>query len=253
MIRITNLSHMTVLGWEKRYSEILKEFGYSKKSDLESAKLLNSLLKNKFPLNKLRSKVFEQNVFVIGAGPSLLSCIPVLKRFSFITKIVADGAAKALIENNIIPDILVTDLDGDEKSSKKIGKGKTIMVVHSHGDNLDKLELVSKFKNCIGTTEAKTFGKIHNFGGFTDGDRCVFLAKHFKSKTKITSKKTKIKKLRHGKKLLEWIASKNSSDLYTTSKPIKGFKKIYYNELESVLADENAFEYRIYLTRIMEV
>ena len=50
---------MTVLGWEKRYSEILKEFGYSKKSDLESAKLLNSLLKSKFPLNKLRSKVFE--------------------------------------------------------------------------------------------------------------------------------------------------------------------------------------------------
>src|SRR3990172_6303232 len=255
MIRITNLSHMTVLGWEKRYSEILKEFGYSKKSDLESAKLLNSLLKNKFPLNKLRSKVFEQNVFVIGAGPSLLSCIPVLKRFSFITKIVADGAAKALIENNIIPDILVTDLDGDEKSLKKIGKGKTIMVVHAHGDNFDKLELVSKFKNCIGTTEAKSFGKIHNFGGFTDGDRCVFLAKHFKakkiilfgmdfgnkigkySKTKITSKKTKIKKLRRGKKLLEWIASKNSSDLYTTSKPIKGFKKIYYNELESVIAN----------------
>ena len=133
------------------------------------------------------------------------------------------------------------------------------MVVHAHGDNFDKLELVSKFKNCIGTTETRSFEKIHNFGGFTDGDRCVFLAKHFEakkiilfgmdfgnkigkySKTKITSKKTKIKKLRQGKKLLEWIASKNSSDLYTTSKPIKGFKKIYYNELESVLADENAF------------
>jgi len=253
------LSHMTVLGWEKKYSEILKEFGFSKKSDLQSAKLLNFLLKSKFPLNKLRSKVFEQNVFVIGAGPSLPSCIPILKKFGFITKIAADGAARALIENNIIPDILVTDLDGDEKSLKKIGKGKTIMVVHAHGDNFDKLELVSKFKNCIGTTEVKPFGKIHNFGGFTDGDRCVFLAKYFKakkiilfgmdygnkigkySKTKIANKRIKIKKLRRGKKLLEWIASKNSLDLYTTSKPIKGFKKIYYNELESVLADENAF------------
>src|SRR3989304_3791171 len=122
MIRITNLSHMTVLGWEKRYSEILKEFGYSKKSDLESAKLLNSLLKNKFPLNKLRSKVFEQNVFVIGAGPSLLSCIPVLKRFSFITKIVADGAAKALIENNIILNNTATTEIYTLSSLKKIGK-----------------------------------------------------------------------------------------------------------------------------------
>ena len=49
MIGITNLSHMTLLGWGKRYSEILNEFGYSKKRDVESAKILNSLLKKKFP------------------------------------------------------------------------------------------------------------------------------------------------------------------------------------------------------------
>ncbi len=250
---------MAVVGWEKKYSAILKEFGYSKKSDLKSAKLLNSLLKSNFPLNQLQSKVIGQDVFVIGAGPSLQSCLSILKRFSHITKIVADGAALALIENKIMPDILVTDLDGDEKSLKKIGKGKTIMVVHAHGDNVDKLELVSKFKNCIGTTQTKEFGKIHNFGGFTDGDRCVFLAKHFKakkiilfgmdfgnkigkySKSKIKSRKIKIKKLRRGKKLLEWIASKNSSEFYTTSKPIKGFKKIHYNELDRILVDENAF------------
>ena len=255
MIGITNLSHMTILGWERKYSEILKEFGYSKKSDIESAKLLNSLLKSKFPISRLRSLIDEQNVFVVGAGPSLLSAIPILKKFRYTTKIVADGAVTALIENKIKPDILVTDLDGDEKSLKKIGSGKTIMVVHAHGDNSDKLELVSKFKNCIGTTETETFGKIHNFGGFTDGDRCVFLAKHFNakkiilfgmdfgnkigmySKIKIPNNKIKIKKLMQGKKLLEWLASKKSSNLYTTSKPIKGFKKIQYNELESILED----------------
>lgn len=246
---------MTIVGWEKRYSEILKEFGFIKKSDLEAAKLLDSILKTKFPINKLQKKVFKQNVFVIGAGPSLSSCIPTLKKYTHITKIVADGAAKALIENNILPDILVTDLDGEEKSLKKIGKKKTIMVVHAHGDNFDKLEMASKFRNCIGTTETKPFGKIHNFGGFTDGDRCVFLGNYFKakkiilfgmdfgnrigkySKSKITSRKIKIKKLRRGKKLLEWLASKNSSELYTTSTSIKGFKKISYNELESLLAD----------------
>jgi uncharacterized Rossmann fold enzyme len=244
---------MTILGWEQKYAEILKEFGYSKKSDTESAKLLNSLLKSKFPLNKLRSLIHEQNVFVIGAGPSLLLSMPILKKFSYVTKIVADGAVSALIENKIRPDILVTDLDGDEKALKKIGSGKTIMVVHAHGDNLDKLELVSRFKNCIGTTETKQFGKIYNFGGFTDGDRCVFLANHFNakkiilfgmdfgnkigmySKIKIPNKKIKIKKLLRGKKLLEWLASKNSSNLYTTSNPIKGFKKIRFDELKSIL------------------
>ncbi|HSG74394.1 MAG TPA: 6-hydroxymethylpterin diphosphokinase MptE-like protein, partial [Nitrosopumilaceae archaeon] len=192
---------------------------------------------------------------VIGAGPTLLSSIPVLKKYNSATKIVADGAVEALIKNKIKPDILVSDLDGDKKSLKKIGKSNTIMVIHAHGDNTDKLDLVSNFKNCIGTTETKSFGKIQNFGGFTDGDRCVFLARHFKakriilfgmdfgnkigqySKTKIPNKKIKIKKLRRGKKLLEWLASKNSSNLYTTSKPIKGFKKIRYSELEKVLSN----------------
>ena len=255
MIGITNLSHMTLLGWGKRYSEILKEFRYSKKRDIESAKILNSILKNKLPLSKLRDLIQNQDVFVIGSGPTLLSSIPVLKKHNSTTKIVADGAVKALIENKIKPDILVSDLDGDEKSLKKIGKSKTIMVIHAHGDNFNKLGLISNFKNCIGTTETKSFGKIHNFGGFTDGDRCVFLAHHFKakriilfgmdfgnkigkySKTKIPNKKIKIKKLRKGKKLLEWLASKNSSNLYTTSKSIKGFKKIRYNEIEKVLSD----------------
>ena len=255
MIGITNLSDMTLLGWGKRYSEILEEFGYSRKRDIESAKILNSILKNKFPLSKIRDLIHNQDVFVIGAGPTLLSSIPVLKKHKSITKIVADGAVKALLENKIKSDILVSDLDGDKKSLKKVGKTKTIMVIHAHGDNFDKLGLVSNFKNCIGTTETKSFGKIQNFGGFTDGDRCVFLAQHFKakriilfgmdfgntigkySKTKFPDKKIKIKKLRKGKKLLEWLSSKKSSNLYTTSKPIKGFKKIRYSELEKILQD----------------
>lgn len=255
MIGITNFSHMTIFGWRKRYSEILNEFGYNEKDDFESAKMLNFLLKSKFPLKKLQEKIENQSVFVIGAGPSLSACIPILKKYDSATKIAADGAVKALIDNKIIPDILVTDLDGDEASLKKIGKGKTIMIVHAHGDNIEKLEMAKKFKNCIGTTETKSFGKINNFGGFTDGDRCVFLARHFNakkiilfgmdfgnkigkySKEKIPNKLTKIKKLSRGKKLLEWLASKNSLGLYTTSKPILGFKKIRFNELQSVLND----------------
>jgi 2-amino-4-hydroxy-6-hydroxymethyldihydropteridine diphosphokinase len=246
---------MTILGWRKRYSEILVEFGYNEKDDLKSAKLLNSLLKRKFSLKKLEMMIKDHDVFVIGAGPSLSDSITILKKYDSVIKIAADGAVKALIENNITPDILVSDLDGDEVSLKKIGKGKTIMVIHAHGDNIKKLVMVKKFKNCIGTSETKSFEKIYNFGGFTDGDRCVFLARHFRakkiilfgmdfgnkigrfSKEKIPNKLLKIKKLRRGKKLLEWLASKNSLELYTTSKPILGFKKIRYKDLQSVLKD----------------
>ncbi len=55
------------------------------------------------------------------------------------------------------------------------------------------------------------------------------------TKTKNQNKKIKLKKLNRGKKLLEWLASKKSRDLYTTSKPIKGFKRIKYSELKKLM------------------
>jgi uncharacterized Rossmann fold enzyme len=237
---------MTISGWEQKYVKILYEFNYDKKSDIESAKKLNVILK-KTSTKKLRLLINNKVVFVIGAGPSLLSSIPYLKKYQA-TKIVADGATQALIENRIMPQIVVTDLDGDWAALRKAAR-KCVVVAHAHGDNKDKLDLVSEFPICFGTTESKQFGKIHNFGGFTDGDRAVFLANHFGakkiilfgmdfgqkigkySKARISDRKTKLKKLKCGKKLLEWLATKTKSELYTTSKPIKGFKKIQYKNL----------------------
>ncbi|HKC79319.1 MAG TPA: 6-hydroxymethylpterin diphosphokinase MptE-like protein [Nitrosopumilaceae archaeon] len=244
---------MKLKGWGKKYTEILREFQYSRRKDAQSARVLNSILRTKFPLKKLEKVVKNQTIFVIGAGSSLNQSIPFLKKYKKITKIVADGASKALIENKIKCDIVVTDLDGDQKFLKKAGKENAIMIVHAHGDNIDKLHLASDFKYCIGTTEGKPFGNVRNFGGFTDGDRCVFLAKHFcakkiilfgmdfgtkigrYSKNKVINRATKIRKLRRGKKLLEWLALQDNSDLYTTSRQIKGFNKIRYADLGKML------------------
>ncbi len=244
---------MTITGWESKYRDILKDFGYSRNKDTQSAKLLNSLLQKKTPSIGIRDLIKDKPVFVIGAGPSLPSCISILKRHKKITKIVADGATKAIIENGLRPDIVVTDLDGDIKSLKKVGRTNTIMVVHAHGDNSERINLVKYFKNCIGTTQTKPIRKINNFGGFTDGDRCVFLADYFKakkiillgmdfgtrigkySKSKVENRTTKIAKLRRGKKLLEWLAKKSKSDLYSTTK-IKGFTKINHQKIDTIIA-----------------
>ncbi len=253
MTRRYNLSDMTIIGWNTRYSEILKEFGYSKKQDLESAWLLDSILKKNVSVNKLKKIILGKSVFIIGAGPSLSSSIPTLKKFKKLPKIAADGAIEELFENKIRPDVIVTDLDGDEKSLKKVGKTNTIFVVHAHGDNITKLNLVENFKNCLGTTQTKPVGKLYNFGGFTDGDRCVFLANYFGAKkiilfgmdfgktfgkysqTKVFERKIKIKKLNRGKKLLEWFGTKRKHGLYTTFGPIKGFKKIRYRDIDSII------------------
>lgn len=244
---------MLISGWISKYNEILKEFKYSYKKDLQAAVLLDSLLETQNHINKVQDLVNNQNIFVIGAGPSLSYAIPILQKYKKIVKIAADSAVKLLVDNGIKPDIIVTDLDGDEKTLKKIGSSKSIFIVHAHGDNISKLYFIKNFKNCIGTTQTKPFGKLYNFGGFTDGDRAVFLASNFNAKkiilfgmdfgkrigkysdTKQSERKIKLQKLEKGKSLLEWVASKTKSELFTTTGTISGFKKIPYRNLDSII------------------
>ena len=242
---------MTIRGWKTKFNEIRKEFGYSEKEDLISAKKLNLLLKTKNSKKQFQDMIKGKTIFIIGAGPSLSKSLKHIKKSKNITKIVADGAVRALLEKNIKPDILVTDLDGDLESIKKIGRTKIPIIVHAHGNNSDRLEIVKGFSNVIGSTQTRKFGKLENFGGFTDGDRCVFLAEYFNaskivligmdfgqkigrySKQKVINRRTKIKKLKFGKMIIEWFATKSKAELYST-KRMKGYKTIRLVDLECI-------------------
>ena len=54
------------------------------------------------------------------------------------------------------------------------------------------------------------------------------------SKTVGVNRRLKIAKLRRGKKLLEWLAEKSESELYSTSK-IKGFTKINLRNVDNII------------------
>ena len=111
---------MTIHGWETKFKEIRKEFGYKEVDDILSAKKLNLLIKNKFFKKQFQDLISDKTVFIIGAGPSLTKSLKYIKKSKNITKIVADGAVRALLEKNIKPDILVTDLDGDLEVLRKL-------------------------------------------------------------------------------------------------------------------------------------
>jgi len=242
-----------ISGWKKRYFSILKELNYSEKKDKESALILDSILKKTDTIKKIRKLIEGKTIFVIGSGPSLSIAIPKLKKLEKSIKIAADSSLKPLVDNGIIPDIIVTDLDGNEDTIKKISKTKSIFVIHAHGDNIEKLQMVKKMKNCIGTTQTNPFNKIQNFGGFTDGDRGVFLASYFNAKkiilfgmdfgnqigkfsnTKKSDREIKLKKLEIGRELLIWLSTITKSELFTTSKPIEGFRKIPYKDLDIII------------------
>ncbi|MCS7131557.1 MAG: DUF115 domain-containing protein, partial [Hadesarchaea archaeon] len=91
--------------------------------------------------------------------------------------IAADGATSAVIKYRR-PDIVVTDLDGEVEDQLRAWRLGSWLVVHAHGDNLERiLNIAPKLKErVVGTTQVKPFGRLYNFGGFTDGDRAAFMA-----------------------------------------------------------------------------
>lgn len=169
--------------WEKYYTEILEDFGFSRKNDEESAKLLDEILSTEgcLTLEDLKGFVdFSDKFIVFGAGPSLKEHVKFLKEnydLKDYVLVAADGATTALIEERIAPDIIATDLDGNLDDILLANFRGANIAIHAHGDNIDKIaRLTPFFTSVIGTTQAQPVGNLYNFGGFTDGDRALFLA-----------------------------------------------------------------------------
>jgi len=174
---------MDLNSWLKEYKEICFELDILAKDDYDSRDLAAEIIKDKGqPLGKLESLLKNRPVVVFGAGPSLEEGVKSLDKGDK-TLIAADGATSCLLENGIYPDIVVTDLDGEMKDLLLADRFGCLMIVHAHGDNQDKIErYLREFKNPIVTTQVEPLDNVHNFFGFTDGDRSVLMARYFGAK-----------------------------------------------------------------------
>jgi len=241
-----------IKGWRAKYLEILKEFGYDEDADIRAARMLDSEISEPVQESVLYRLLRGRTAFVAGAGPSIHRTARYMKEFPCAAKIVADGALAAFAENGIAPDVIVTDLDGDLNLLKDARYAECIFVVHAHGDNIPRLHHARCFVRRIGTTQSKDMGSIHNWGGFTDGDRAVFLAEHFGASRIILfgmdmgsrigrysftprhDRETKLKKLQTAQALLEWLATRTNSKICTMSRPFQGIRGIGYSDLEGM-------------------
>ena len=164
--------------WEPIYLAILDDFGFSMSGDEDAAKLLSELLSGlENCLSTADARVRGRRVVVFGNAPSLDRELDDLQVKDGVF-LAADGATAVLLRRGILPDIIVTDLDGSFPDILKANREGSITVVHAHGDNLDALSrYVPLLEGVIGTAQCRPPEGLYNFGGFTDGDRCVFLAK----------------------------------------------------------------------------
>jgi uncharacterized Rossmann fold enzyme len=164
--------------WRPWYMKIVERLGLDPEADLEAAKVLNGILPEP-DIAELKKLIYGKDCVVLGAGPSLEEDLKKLESKGRMNKsfISADGATSALLKYRT-PDIVVTDLDGNVRDQVKAWERGSWLVLHAHGDNLENIRRIAPQIDVrvIGTTQVEPFGKLFNFGGFTDGDRAAFMS-----------------------------------------------------------------------------
>jgi len=176
---------------------ISEEFGFSEEEDNGSTELLErELRQNSFiypppqTLGKLKNLLKNRLVFVAGSGDTLDEDLKDLIRLeeeahvlSHSTLMAVDGAVVGALKHGLAPHVVVSDLDGPMNLILECNRKGAAMVVLAHGDNKEAVrEYIKQMEGYVlGTTQREAFSSIHNFGGFTDGDRAVILARHFQA------------------------------------------------------------------------
>lgn len=164
--------------WEPDHLQIVREFGYDRKKDERSARVLDEVLAGeRIDLDVLGEMIGGREVTVAGNAASLPAELAERKGLL----ITADEATSVAMEEGVYPGFLVTDLDGRVEDQLLANDRGSVAVIHAHGDNMPAVRRwAPKFRGMVvATTQCRPFGSVYDFGGFTDGDRAVFLSQHF--------------------------------------------------------------------------
>jgi len=180
---------MEWIKWEPIYLDIVSRLGLDPRMDRQATQLLTELLQNIDPnplLQLLENRIQNKVVVVCGAGPSLKGHIQMMKErsdFLDLAFVAADGAISLLLEENCKCDIIVTDLDGDFNDIRTAGRNSALLIVHGHGDNMDKVsEMVPELGTVLGSTQVEPTERAFLWGGFTDGDRACHVVTTYSPK-----------------------------------------------------------------------
>lgn len=163
--------------WNPVYEAILDDFGYGRSGDESARDRLGELLDAWFDPGALEWS--GQTVAIAGGADSLGTDTELELAADADVVVAASVAADHLRDHGIAVDAMVTDLDKNPETTVALTAERTPVAVHAHGDNVELLEQwVPRLDHdyVIPTTQAAPASGLHNFGGFTDGDRAAFLA-----------------------------------------------------------------------------
>ncbi|MHB8634467.1 MAG: 6-hydroxymethylpterin diphosphokinase MptE-like protein [Thermoplasmatota archaeon] len=164
--------------WEATAAGIRAEFGYPVALDRAAALELKAL---SGPMRWRDLGVLvrnRRNVTIVGCGPGLVAATAEI--FEGKVVVACDGATQRLRHIGVVPELVVTDLDGDPEALKWAASQGSSMVVHAHGDNRRHVAALVPHLGPLlyGTHQVAPepeLEPLRNWGGFTDGDRAVLL------------------------------------------------------------------------------
>ena len=211
---------MDYASWEPYYLEIISDMGYSLSEDEEAAVLLDELILQgreegriediEETISLLQVLLKGKKGYVFGGGPNLGTELEMIRKMELfklkpwkeyvpaadftltvgppewkknMVPVSCDGATRAIMAADILPKVIVTDLDGEVEFQLEAVRKGAVLVVHGHGDNKESLrKWVPRMKGkVIPTCQCGPRGLVRNFGGFTDGDRAVYLMEAFEA------------------------------------------------------------------------
>ncbi|MCI4335429.1 MAG: DUF115 domain-containing protein [Thermoplasmata archaeon] len=169
--------------WAPHYRRVAEDFGFAWEREQLSARVLENLLRDESRLRtpeRLEHAIRRRSAVVVGLAPN--SPAPPLHALQSRGEppclIAADGATDRCLDVGLVPDLIVTDLDGPIPAQVSANARGALVLAHAHGDNLDAIRRwLPEFPGSVGGSWAgPPRGGLVNYGGFTDGDRAAFLA-----------------------------------------------------------------------------
>lgn len=171
---------MDYRSWAPRYEEIADAFGFRMAREEAAARRLDELLPiaaRRSPLPRIAARLHGRTAVVAGRAPGV-GAPPIWRLAERPVVLAADGATVGCLEGGLVPELVVTDLDGPVPAELTAAARGALVVLHAHGDNVERLERwVPEFEGELaGSWAGPPTESLLNVGGFTDGDRAAFLA-----------------------------------------------------------------------------
>lgn len=221
--------------WAPVYERIRAEFAFDFAREERAAARLVALapeLSADRSLAEARRRIEGRDVVVVGlapsAGPPPLWRLPPGGRRPAI--VAADGATQTCLTAGVVPEVVVTDLDGPVASEVSAQSRGALVVVHAHGDNVAEMERwVPELAGPLaGSWAGPPTGALLDCGGFTDGDRAAYLAVESGARRVLLwgfdfehvlepdppSRERKLAKLRWAERSLGWLVARASAPVF---------------------------------------